>query len=241
MATEKIIFTNMGNNVAVRSGKKEVNGVVVNDAEATGKNLSLVKVEDVLRTGNILVQGEQDFQAQTQLANTAVRKKAAECRMRVNCLANDTGKKTIFYIGIHEWAYDLMPSGEATVIDDELAANQGTVTFTGDIPSLKYFEWAIDTQGGVTIKNITVVAHHDGTPTVPMEKFHYNHLYQRQRLPGDKMQFPIPENSDNKEKKFPFPGSLISLDGQTFLRIEVQKGEDIEFIFETEIIQRANL
>lgn len=236
---EKVIFKNIGNNLAVRSGKKEVNGVITDDVIPVGSPLAAVRIQDVLQLGHIVIQGEQDYQQQMQLPGTALRKKAAECRMRIDCTENETGKKTVLYIGLNTWAAELVDI--AGDIEDEVALNQGKVTFTGDIKTLKYFEWAIDTHGGAAISDILVIAHHDGTPKKPMEKFHYNHLWQRVPMPGDVMHFKHPENSDTKEKKFPFTGSTVTFDGNTLLRIEVNKGEDIEFIFNSEIIQRANL
>ena len=234
---EKIIFKNIGNGVAVRTGQKEVNGLVVSDNTPAGANLAVVKVEDVLRFGHVLIQGEQDYKDQTQLANTSLKKKQAGTRIRVTCAL---GKRHVLYLGISQRALDLLPPAVSAAI--ALEPVDGTVTVNGDIKSpLKFIEHAIDYHNGITLKNILIVAHHDAQPIMPPEVQTYNHLWQRINNPGDTWFYKVPENSDTKEKKFDFRNNIVTLDGYTFLRLEVKPLEDIEFIIDTEMVIQTNL
>jgi hypothetical protein len=242
MEKRVVLFKNIGNGHAVPTGEMEVNGVRMKIEGVSGMGKTLLTHEEILARGGIILQGEQDYKDQTQLANTSAKKKQAGTRIRVNCAANSGEKKYIMYLGISGRALDLLPAATVTAMNAELAANEGVVTVNGDIKNpLKFIEHAIDYHGGITLKNILLVAHHNAQPATPPEVQTHNHLWQRINAPGDNWFYKVPENQDTKEKKFDFAGKLVTLDGYTFLRLEVNKGEIIEFIIDTEMVIQTNL
>jgi hypothetical protein len=233
----KYIFKNMGNGYAVPTGEAEVNGVRTVVPQALDAGRTLVTHDQIARNGGILLPGDQDYKDQVQLANTSLKKKQAGTRIRITCPAT---KKHVVYLGISQRALDLLPPATAAEILAE--PQDGLVTVNGDIKSpFKFIEHAIDYHGGITLKNMIIVAHHDAQPITPPEVQTHNHLWQRINGPGDNWFYNTPENQDTKEKKHDFRGKIVTCDGYTFLRLQVNPLEDIEFIIDTEMIIQTNL